>query len=137
MRKIFVDFVPGLVGGIAGGVVGFYIFRWMMRYGFFAPMLPGALTGLVCGLLSRTDSKVRGILCAVEALVISVVSEWRLMNPPFETDGSLMDYVTKIPQLPPPTLLMLGLGVVLGFWWGKECTLRGRLIQEKPAGEPD
>jgi hypothetical protein len=132
MRKVLIDFAPGLIGGVVGGVAGYFVFGWLLKYGLFAPVFPGALTGLACGLLSRTDSVARGLLCAVEALVIGVVSEWVLMSPPFETDGTLKDYVTKIHQLPLPTLLMLALGVFLGFWWGKECTWRGRLDRQEP-----
>src|SRR5436309_3555353 len=117
MRKVVIEFVPGLVGGLLGGIAGYFVFGWLLRYGLWAPVIPGAFTGLACGLLSRTDSKPRGILCAVEALVAGVVSEWMLLSPPFETDGSLTDYVAKLPKLPPPTLLMLALGVFLGFWW--------------------
>ncbi|WP_435005100.1 hypothetical protein P12x_002992 [Tundrisphaera lichenicola] len=134
MRKVLIDYVPGLIGGIIGGGVGYLIFSWLVGYGLWAPVIPGALTGLGCGMLSRTDSNLRGILCAIEALVIGVVAEWRLFSPPFETDGSLVDYLKQIHHLPPPTLFMLGLGVFLGFWWGRECTLRGRLVP--PASKP-
>ena len=126
MRKILVDFVPGLLGGLVGGVLGYFIFGWLLRYGLWAPVIPGAAAGLCCGLLSITHSVARGALCAVEALVIGVVSNWLLLNPPFETDGSLKDYSTKLFQLPPPTLLMLALGIFLGFWWGRESTFPWR-----------
>ncbi len=135
MRKFLLEFVPGLIGGLIGGVVGYFAFQWLLGYGLFAPILPGALTGLGCGLLSRTDSTRRGILCAIEAAVIGAVSYRRLMNPPFETDGTYWDFATKIHKLPPPTLLMLGFGVVLGFWWGRECSLRGWKYRPKP-GDP-
>ena len=90
MRKLLIEFVPGLVGGVVGGIAGYFLFGWLLRYGLFAPVLPGALAGLGCGLLSRTDSTIRGILCAVLALVMGVVSEWILMIPPFETDKTLV-----------------------------------------------
>jgi hypothetical protein len=137
MRKILVEYLPGLIGGVVGGVLGFYVFRWLLvNYSLFAPVLPGAFTGLLCGLLSRTDSRTRGFLCGLEAMVAGIVSEWILFQPPFPTDGSLLDYVAKCYQLPLPTLLLLGLGTILGFWWGKECSLRGRLLRDKPVSQP-
>jgi len=129
MRKVLIEYVPALLGGLVGGIVGYFLFAWLLRYGLWAPVVPGAITGLGCGLLARTDSNLRGGLCALEALVIGVVSEWRLLSPPFDTDGSLPDYLKHLHELPPPTLFMLALGVFLGFWWGRECTLRGRLIR--------
>jgi hypothetical protein len=136
MRKVLIEFVPGLVGGVVGGVVGYFVFAWLIQYGLWAPVIPGAFAGLGCGLLARTDSNARGGLCALVALAIGVVSEWKLLSPPFQTDGSLPDYLKQIHQLPPPTLFMLALGGFLGFWWGRECTLRGRLIRPKPRSEP-
>jgi hypothetical protein len=122
MRKILVDFVPGLLGGLVGGVVGYFLFKYLLGYGLWAPVIPGAFAGLGCGLFSITNSTARGVLCAIQALCIGVVSNWLQLNPPFETDGSLRDYATKVFQLPPPTLFMLALGIFLGFWWGRETT---------------
>ena len=126
-----------MLGGLIGGVVGYFVFGWLLQYGLFAPVIPGAVTGLGCGLLSHTDNWIRGLVCALEASLIGVVSEWRLLSPPFDTDGSLANYVTQIYKLPPPTLIMLGLGGFLGFWWGRECTLRGRLIRPKKETTPN
>ena len=126
MRKILVDFVPGLLGGLVGGVVGYFVFGWLLRYGLWAPVIPGAFAGLGCGLSSITNSTLRGAFCAIEALLIGVVANWLLLNPPFETNGSLRDYATKVFQLPPPTLFMLALGIFLGFWWGREATFPWR-----------
>ena len=50
MRKVLVEYVPGLVGGVVGGMAGYFVFAWLSRQGFWAPVLPGALAGLGCGL---------------------------------------------------------------------------------------
>jgi hypothetical protein len=133
MKKIFVEFVPGLVAGAVGGVVGYFVFKWLLGYALFAPVLPGALCGLACGLLSRSESNIRGILCAIEAAASGLIAYWIAMIPRFETDGTFQDFVMKVPKLEIPTLLMLALGVGLGFWWGRESTLSGWKYKNKPA----
>jgi hypothetical protein len=128
MRKLLIEFVPGLVAGIVGGIAGYFIVYWIRRQGFYAPVLPGALTGLACGLASRTDSNLRGILCAVEAAIIGLLTEWSVYDPTFEMDlANFQGFLARFPKQPPITFLLLGLGVFLGFWWGRECTIRSRL----------
>ena len=122
MPRFLVTFVPGLVGACVGAVLGYFAFAWMTSQGFFALVIPGALAGLACGFCSVDHSKARGVLCAVLALGAGFVSYWRQFSPPFETDGSLLDLVRQVHRLTPVTLLMLGLGTFLGFWWGREST---------------
>ena len=128
MRKILVDYVPGLLGGLVGGVIGYFIVDWIRQQGFYAPVIPGALAGLGCGFLSVTNCRIRGVLCALIALAAIVVTEWKLFSPPVQTDGSLLDFAKHFPQEPPLTLIMTVLGTFLGFWWGRETTSpwRGR-----------
>jgi fructose-specific phosphotransferase system IIC component len=141
MRKILVTFIPGLVAGCVGGVIGFFVFDWIRQQGFFAPVIPGALAGLACGFCSVDHSKVRGILCALIAFAAGMTSYWLRFSPPFETDGSLLDLIKNCYQLNPVTQIMLALGTVLGFWWGRETTspLRHRFasVASKPLTKPD
>ena len=136
MRRILVDFVPGLMGGLVGGVIGYFVVYWIRQQGFYAPVIPGALAGLGCGFFSVTNSRIRGILCALIALGAIVISEWKLFAPPVETDGSLLQFASHFPQQPPLTLIMTVLGTFLGFWWGRETTFpwRGRFASV-PDGE--
>ena len=131
MRKILIEFVPGLVGGAVGGFLGYLAVGWVMRQGFYAPLLPGALAGLGCGLLSGVPSKVRGGLCAVEALGSCLLAEWMFFLPPVRTDGSFADFLAHFPKQPPLTLIMVGIGTLLGFWWGREANLPKRFSSRR------
>ncbi|WP_165230049.1 hypothetical protein [Aquisphaera insulae] len=108
----------GLVGAILGGTVGYYTFRWIVGQGFYALILPGALLGLGCGMLSRHPSTTRGVLCGIAALVLGVLAECSS----FRLDGHDDVYytVTHIFREPPITLIMLGLGGFFAFWLGKD-----------------
>jgi hypothetical protein len=76
MRKILVEYLPGLIGGVVGGVLGFYVFRWLLvNYSLFAPVLPGAFTGLLCGLLSRSPVLSRNGSCS-NLLFRRMVHSW-------------------------------------------------------------
>lgn len=127
MKSTLIAVVPGLLAGLLGGFAGYLLFGWIARQGFYAAVLPGAMTGLACGLASRGDSNLRGALCAVEALLVGLLSEWRLFPLAIESDGSFGDFLKHLGILPPITLIMLGLGGFLGFWWGREWTLRPKV----------
>jgi hypothetical protein len=117
---------------VVGGIVGYFLVEWISRQGLYAPVLPGALAGLGCGLASRTDSNVRGILCAIEATILGLITQWLVIYGPAEISfANFQGFLTRLPHQPPITLLLLALGVFLGFWWGRECTLRSRLIRSK------
>jgi hypothetical protein len=131
MKKLFWEFIPGLIGGALGGVAGYFFSRCIMSYGREAPLVPGALVGLGCGILSRSDSRARGVVCAIEALVIGLYIRFLLFDPPFEYDGSFIGYLSHVPELPGLTLVMLGIGAAMGFWWGRERILRPK-VQARP-----
>ncbi len=134
MRKILIDLVPGLLGGIVGGVIGYFLVDWISRQGFYAPMLPGALAGLGCGLLSRTDSNLRGGLCAVEAAILGLVTQWLVFFRPREkTFENFLGFASQLKDEPGITKILLALGVFLGFWWGREATSPRRGRVERPS----
>jgi hypothetical protein len=108
----------GVIGGIVGGVFGFVLFFWIIRQGFYALVLPGASVGLGCGLLARHRSPIRGIACAIAALVLGLYTEWKYMA--FVADDGFGYLVTHFYQLRPITLIMIGLGTALAYYLGKD-----------------
>ena len=50
----------GFIGAVVGGVLGYYTFLWIVDQGFYGMMIPGALLGLGCGLLSQHASHSEG-----------------------------------------------------------------------------
>jgi hypothetical protein len=101
-------------GAVAGGVVGYFATWWIARQGFYALVLPGAALGLGGGLFVKDRSALRGVLCAVAAVLLGLFTDWRVE--PFIADKSLTYYLTHLHQLQPITLIMVGLGAAFGFW---------------------
>jgi len=110
-------FTTGIVGMVAGGVGGYFAFSWLLGFGLYALMLPGALVGLGCGALSRSHSTVLGCIAGAFALVLGIFLEWTFL--PFAADESLGFFLTNLHQLTPLTILMIIGGAVLGFVFGK------------------
>ena len=118
MKQILL-IVPGLVAGVVGGVLGVFLFAWVWKQGFYALILPGALAGLACGLCSPWgDSNLRGALNGVIALFSGLVAEWRAY--PFIADESFAYFLQHATKLRTLTLILLGIGTFIGFWWGRE-----------------
>ena len=115
-RQAFV-IVRGIVGAIIGGAIGYLVFWWLTKSGFYGMIVPGALLGLGAGLAARGQSVTLGILCALTALVLSVIAEWSLF--PFVRDGSLVYFVTHVHTLPAIKLIMMAMGVGLAYWLGQ------------------
>lgn len=121
MRARLLEFGPGLVAGVLGGLAGYLLVAYLMRtQGLWVPILPGALAGLACGQASPVVSRRRGIVLAFGVLGLVIGTQWQLFNPPFEFDGTLRDYLMHLHQLPALTLVLMGVNVVLGYWWGRE-----------------
>ena len=129
-RHLIISNVLGFVGAIVGGVVGFYTFGWLLSYGFYGLMIPGAFVGLGCSLAASHPSTTRGILCGLAALGLAIFSEWKFR--PFEADQSFSYLVTHLTSLTPVTLLMIGVGAALAFWVGKDSGFRWSV----PSGGP-
>ena len=121
MRARLVEFVPGLVAGMVGGVGGYLLMDYFRRtQGWWVPILPGALAGLACGQASPVFSRMRGIVNACFVLGLVIYAEWSFFNPPFDSDGTLRDYVLHVHQLPKLHLGLMLVNVFFGFWWGRE-----------------
>jgi hypothetical protein len=107
----------GLAGGIAGGIAGYFLFRWLYFNGFYGIMVVGAALGLGAGWAARGKSVPLGIICAVAAIALSIYCEWSIGR--FKQDPSLLFFITHLHHLPVIKLLMMGLGVVFAYWFGR------------------
>jgi hypothetical protein len=122
MPRYLISSLLGLVGAIVGGVLGFYTFGWLLYYGFYGLMIPGAFLGLGCSLLARHPSTIRGILCGLAGLSLSIFTDW--YYEPFKADDSLTYFLTHLTNLTPVTLVMVGVGTAIAFWVGKDAGFR-------------
>src|SRR5690242_11668748 len=120
MRNPVVSNLLGLIGGAIGGVLGYVLFSWVVDQGVYGLMIPGALLGLGCSLLSGHRSVMRGLICGVAAVVLGMYSEWR--HWPFVADKSFPFLISHYHEKQPITLLMTVLGGVFGFWMGKDAS---------------
>lgn len=133
MRARFLEFVPGLLAGLAGGFGGYLLVGLVMsRYGYWVPILPGALAGLACGQVSPVASRARGVVLAVLMVGVMIYAEWRLFVPNFATDGTLLDFARHAHELSGLHLGLMAVNVLLAFWWGRE---RG-IIYDRAGGKP-
>jgi len=107
----------GLTGAVIGGAVGHFVFLWIARQGFYALALPGALAGVGCGWLGKSNSRPLAIASGVLSLALGIFSEWRFA--PFMKDNSLGYFLVHLQDLRPFTLLMILLGGVFGFWFAR------------------
>jgi hypothetical protein len=108
------DDLKGALGALVGGTLGYYTFGLLVRQGFYAMMIPGALMGLGCSLVARDASKARGVACAVAALALGIFAEWRFF--PFNADPSLGFFLAHLGDLSGLTMLMIVAGA--GFAYG-------------------
>ena len=105
------------VAGVAlGAVVGYFVYEWILRQGFYALVIPGAMIGWGAGFFLRTRRPEIGVLAAVVAFVVSILSEWATQ--PFIDDESLGYFLTHLHQLQPITWIMIALGTYIAFSWG-------------------
>jgi hypothetical protein len=112
-----INYLLGLIGGAIGGALGYYAFFFMVRQGLYPMVLPGALVGPGCGALLGTKSNAMGIACGVCALLLGFFIEWQFA--PFVTDRSLSYFITHIHQLRSMTLILIVIGALLGFAFGR------------------
>jgi hypothetical protein len=120
MRQV-TSWILGLIGAAIGGVLGYYIFMWIVDQGFYGLMIPGALLGLGCSLLSQHRSHGRGVICAAAACLLGLYSEWKFA--PFRADGGFGYFVTHVAELKPITQGMIVLGAFFAYWLGRDAGL--------------
>jgi hypothetical protein len=111
------SFLLGILGGIVGGVVGYFVFFYATRQGLYPMVLPGALVGLGCGAMLGMKSNAMGVVCGLSALAFGLFIEWQLA--PFAQDRSLRFFLSHVNQLRSMTLILIVIGALLGFAFGR------------------
>jgi F0F1-type ATP synthase assembly protein I len=109
-----INLARGIAGAVLGGMLGWFAFFWIAKQGFYMLALPGGLLGTGAGLLMRQRSVPLSVVCGVGALALGTLAEWRFA--PFRADASLGYFLAHLHDLRPLTLIMIGLGGLLGFW---------------------
>lgn len=102
-----------IVGAALGGALGYFGFFWMARHGYYGLILPGGLLGLGAS-LGRTRSIWLAAGFGLAALALGIFTEWRFA--PFRKDDGLAYFLLHLADNDSVTLLMIGVGGVLGFW---------------------
>jgi len=105
--------VLALAGALVGGALGYFAFFWIAEQGFYALVLPGGLLGLGAGIVKNRSVWI-AVACGVLAIALGLFTEYRFA--PFSDDGSLGYFLTHVLDLRPLTLLMIGVGGLIGFW---------------------
>jgi hypothetical protein len=118
VTRLILSYFLGFLGALAGGVLGYYTFQWIVGQGFYGLMIPGALLGLGCGLLSQHRDHVRGLACAAAALVLGLYTEWKFF--PFRADDSFGYMVKHAAELKPLTQIMIVVGAFFAYWLGRD-----------------
>jgi len=135
-RSPAVVWAMGLLGAALGGGLGFWLFVVIVRQGFYAIVLPGALLGLGCGILMRQRCTALGVVCAVLGLAVGILAEWYVF--PFRADHSLGYFLANLHELRPFTLAMIALGGFLAFWFGRgRDDVFGMPVRRAANGEDD
>jgi len=96
-----------------GGLLGYLGFVQLLDRGYYALVLPGGLLGLAAG-IPRSRALRVPILCGVLGIVAGLLAEYRFA--PFTVDRSLGFFLMHTSDLRPLTLLLIGLGGLIGFW---------------------
>jgi len=116
--SIGISWAKGIFGALLGAVAGWFIHNWAYSQGFYALALPGATVGLGFAALSRRPMIVGGVFCAVVSFFLMAACEWN--NSPFTDDNSFTYFLTNIHQVDSQmTLMLIGVGVLMAFWFGR------------------
>ncbi len=106
--------VCGFFGAVVGAIVGYFLFFWLTGIGFYALVVPGAVTGFAAGLAAGRGSALLGIIAGAIALVAGVFTEWQFA--PFHANKTFPYFLTHIAELKPITLIMIVVGTLLAGW---------------------
>lgn len=142
MSRLVIGTALSLVGAAVGTAIGLLIFNWFYNQNLYAMVVPGATLGLGSHLVALDRSKVRGVVLAGLAIAVGLLAESHYF--PFVADDRLSYFLAHIPSIIPAHLLMIAIGGIFGYWWGKEASpwlgkgsRRGKPVQVKDAVERD
>lgn len=113
-KNQIIGIARGLVGAAIGGAVGYFAFGWVLGYGLYAMILPGAALGFGFATLAGERNRINGIISAVLATGLGLFTEWRYFS--FVADDSFGYFVSHIHKLTPITLIMIAVGSALAYW---------------------
>ena len=102
----------GIAAAAVGGAIGHFAFVWIVGWGFYAPMLPGALLGLGFSFGYRQGTTAGAICCAITAVGLGLFSVGRVII----HGGGLLYFLIHPHELTPVTLIMIGLGGLCAYW---------------------
>lgn len=111
-----------VVFGCIGAALGYMGFVWLMGQGYYALALPGGAAGLVAG-IPRSRTLVAPILCGIVAVGAGLIAEYRFA--PFLADQSPSYFLSHVTDLRPATMVLIGVGGVIGFWIPFRRRMRG------------
>ncbi len=121
MGRAILSPVLSLLGAVGGAILGVLLFGWILQQGFYALAIPGAALGLGCLLASPDRSQIRGVMCGVVAVVLGYFVEWRY-RPFLEPNEGLAYFAAHLPQLSVLTHVMIAVGAIVAFWWGRDAS---------------
>jgi len=122
VRNVLIGDVATVCCACVGGLLGYLGFVLLLDSGLYALVLPGGLLGLTAG-IPRSRSRMVPVLCGVFAIVAGLLAEYRFA--PFVADGSLSYFLGHALALRPVTLVLIGLGGLIGFWVPFRRRIRG------------
>ena len=111
---------PASSAAAIGGYLGYLAVGFIMGYGFWVPILPGAFAGLACGQLSTSRSWPRGVVNGLVALGSRSTPSSSSGTPRSRFDGTFGGYLPHVHELPILTLIVLVVNGLLAAWWGRE-----------------
>ena len=90
--------------------------------------MPGAVLGLGCHLASPKRSMIRGVIAGIAGLFLGLATDWW-----FFQNGTFLEYLSRVTQIDRPTQLLVAIGTLMAFWWGKDASpWASRILIEKP-----
>ena len=109
--------IRGLIGAAAGAAMGCFAYFQLLNHGLDSLAIPGALTGLGFGLLSKRSFLSAGFVCAVLGLLVMLWCEWQSLLK-FKGEN-LEGFIKAIPNLNSSSKIMLAIGTAMAFWFGR------------------
>jgi hypothetical protein len=107
------NYVLGIVGAAVGGLVGYFAYVWIVKQGFYAPLVPPAAVGFGAGIAARRRLIPLGVFCAIAGLALGLFVEWDIF--PFNDDQSFTYFITHVHRLTPLTLILLAVGAFFSY----------------------